>query len=101
MPTFKKIGALWMSLSLVLALSFSYLFIAEELGHDCPGENCTACRQIDICLQTLSSYLFLPDTGDNPAVVKESTTYLPFTLVALSAPAPEHTLVTLGVKLSD
>ena len=41
---------------LIFALIFSVLFVAVEANHDCSGEHCTICHQVQIC-QTLLEQL--------------------------------------------
>lgn len=37
----------------LLTLLFSFCFIAVEAGHDCVGEDCNICLEINSCLITL------------------------------------------------
>lgn len=102
MSVTKKLSALCVSTALVLTLSLSYFFIAEELNHHCPGNHCTACKQLDTCLQTISAYFTITDTGGNIAKLPSATViYTTMCITATSALMPSHTLVSLGVKLTD
>lgn len=77
---------------------FSSVFIIEHAGHECIGEDCPVCEQLDACAETL----------------KELTAVIVFTLIVLElaasprkaheprAPAfVPHTPVLLKVKLSN
>lgn len=50
----KRALALFLSAFLTFVLFFSVLYIAEEAHHDCTGDNCPICRELEICAQTLS-----------------------------------------------
>ena len=44
----KRAGALLLCIGLLLILSVSCVFIAQEADHDCCGEDCPICRTIAI-----------------------------------------------------
>ncbi len=77
---------------------FSVLFIALEAGHDCCGEDCAVCAQIQVCENLLRNLL----TAAAPVAAA-------WCLYALSRVFADtdccavhpHTLIALKVKLSD
>ena len=87
---------------LVLTVFFvmlsSVFYISAEAEHDCSGENCLICYQINLCKNVLKS------AGQIiPVIFFVSLTYifsgvLPFFPNALSY---HPSLITLKVKLSD
>lgn len=80
------------------ALAFSAFYMIAEAGHDCTGEHCAACRQIELCknlLRTLTLFCAVSATaGDTAAMLccrqrgHSTKTRVP-------------TLVSLMVELSD
>lgn len=47
-----RFAAVCAAVLLACALLFSVCFVALETGHDCDGEHCAVCRQLQAC-QTL------------------------------------------------
>lgn len=53
---------------LIFALIFSVFFVAAESDHDCSGEHCAVCHQLQIC-QTLLEQLSASHTAYAVAAV--------------------------------
>lgn len=87
-----------LALLVAFIMLFSVLFIALEADHDCCGEGCAVCAQIQACEDLLRNLLMVPVLA---AAVR--------CLYALSRVLSEagycafhpHTLVVLKIKLSD
>ena len=94
----KRIAALLLAVTVLLVMLYSALFIAAEADHDCVGENCPICYQINVCQNALK-YLSLAVCA---AVFAAA---LPYTLCrgisVCTDYAQSYTLVSLKVKLSD
>jgi len=77
---------------------FSVLFIALEADHDCCGEDCVICAQIQFCEDLLRNLI-------TTSVLVAAAWYL-YALIRVFADADccsvhPHTLIVLKVKLSD
>ena len=77
---------------------FSVLFIALEADHDCCGDGCAVCAQIQVCEDLLRS---LTTVG-----VLTAAAWCLYTLSRVFADTDccsvhPHTLIALKVKLSD
>lgn len=46
-------------IAVIFAIVFSAFYIASDLGHDCAGERCAICRQIELCKNLLRSLAFV------------------------------------------
>ncbi len=77
---------------------FSVLFIALEADHDCCGEDCAICAQIQVCENLLRNLM----TAASLVVTVWSLYALArvFTDADCRSVHP-HTLISLKVKLSD
>lgn len=98
MTTKRRIAAMAMCLWLLLVMFFSTVYIIREADHNCTGENCPICHEIQICRQILNT---VGTAALGAAVVS-------FASVFLTVLAPVHrresaavTLISLKVKLSD
>lgn len=49
----KRAAALLLCIGLILVLSVSTAFLAQEAGHDCCGEDCPVCRIIAVNIRLL------------------------------------------------
>ena len=79
------------------AVLFSLLFLAAEAGHDCIGEDCHICGQMDVCmrlLQAVGVMLFISSA-------EKTAVWAAAVLQRRSVPAFSATLVTLNIKLSN
>ena len=94
----KRIAAMLLAGTLLFVMFCSALFIAAESDHDCVGENCPICCQINACQNILKSL----SSAVCAAVFAAALTYILLRSVsACEAAAPSYTLVSLKVKLSD
>ncbi|HOO61460.1 MAG TPA: hypothetical protein PKV44_03440 [Bacillota bacterium] len=58
MPKHKRIISFIIFIAFTLGMLFSVLFIALEADHDCTGEHCPICLQIEICENTINKISF-------------------------------------------
>ena len=94
----KRIAALVLAVTVLFVMLYSALFIAAETDHDCVGENCPICYQINVCQNTLKNLSLAVCAAASAAA-------LPYTLCrgisVCTDCAQSYTLVSLKVKLSD
>ncbi|MSS62626.1 hypothetical protein [Velocimicrobium porci] len=83
---------------LFFEITFSYLYIAENLYHDCSGENCPICMHIDEASQFISSIKLIPILSLFLAMLCVFT--LIYTIYNNEF-CVKHTLITLKVELLD
>ena len=50
-----RIAALLLAVTILVIMLYSAVFVAAEADHDCVGEGCPICYQIDACQNTLKS----------------------------------------------
>ena len=50
-----RIAALLLAVTILVIMLYSAFFVAAEADHDCVGEGCPICYQIDACQNTLKS----------------------------------------------
>ena len=83
---------------LTVVMLSSAVYIAVEADHDCSGEDCAICHQIDACLNSLREFSL---AGVAAAIITAFT----YTLCKAVLPCTETigtlTLVSLKVKLSN
>lgn len=94
----KKITAVLLAGMLVVVLFCSALYIAAEANHDCAGENCPICYQINACRHNLKDI--------TPAVCAAALavvfTYTFCRRISFRTEVvPRCTLVSLKVKLTN
>lgn len=76
----------------------SIAYITAEADHDCIGEHCPICQQIEACENTLKQLSF----GVIVAALVAALTYtLCSTVAHVTVERPDCTLVSLKVKLSN
>lgn len=51
----KRLISLVTVIAVFAVMLFSLTYIAENFGHDCSGEHCPICSQIDVCRNTLEN----------------------------------------------
>lgn len=93
----KRVLAAFLAGLVLAAVLFSLLFLAAEAGHDCIGEECHICAQMDVCmrlLQSVTAVLFA-------AVAATVCFFACDVLRGRTAPAFSATLVKLNIKLSN
>ena len=93
----KRIASVLVLLVAFLML-FSVLFIALEADHDCCGDGCAVCAQIQVCEDLLRSL--------TTVCVLAAAAWCLYTLSRVFADTDccsvhPHTLIALKVKLSD
>ena len=94
----KKVIAVFLTVALLFVMLYSALFIAAEADHDCVGENCPICYQINVCQNTLKNLSF----AVSAAVLAAAFTYTLCRGISVCTDyAQSYTLVSLKVKLSD
>ena len=94
----KRIVAILLAVTVLFVMLYSALFIAAEADHDCVGESCPICYQINVCQNTLKSLSLAVCAVAFAAA-------LPYTLcrdISVCTDAVQgYTLVSLKVKLTD
>ena len=94
----KRIIAILLAATVLFVMLYSALFIAAEADHDCVGENCPICYQINVCQNMLKNF----SLAVCPAVFSAAFTYiLCRSISARTDYAQSYTLVSLKVKLSN
>ena len=51
----KRTVAILLAVTVLFVMLCFALFIAAEANHDCTGESCPICRQIDLCQNTVKN----------------------------------------------
>ena len=86
------------AVALVFVMLYSALFIAAKADHECVGENCLICQQLQAC-QTALKTLSLAVSA---VVFAAALAYaLGKCLAACADAVPSTSLVALKVKLSN
>lgn len=94
----KRIVSLVVAVAVIFVMLYSALYIAAETDHDCVGENCPICYQINACQNTLKNL----SLAVCAAVFAAAFTYtLCRSISACADVTPSYTLVSLKVKLTD
>ena len=90
--------ALLLSAALLLVLLASTAFVVSHADHDCCGDNCLICEQINFCTQHLKTVSLAA------AAALLFAAFLRFARASLPASAPcmtRQTLITCKVKLTN
>lgn len=88
-------AALLLSVAVVFVVLSSVLYIAHEANHDCIGEGCPICAQIEICEHILKAL-----SGASAAASAAVLTYMmPAQAIRFADRVPGNTPVMLKVKL--
>ncbi|MDR0922778.1 MAG: hypothetical protein LBN31_00310 [Hungatella sp.] len=94
----KKLLAGFITLAVLFMLLFSVFFITAETRHNCIGENCPICLEIQACVQALNTL----GTGLASAVaVFAAAHFFVILVIPVFHRNPSHTLVSLKVKLTN
>ena len=94
----KRVLAILLAGMVLFVMLYSALFIAAEADHDCVGENCPICHQLDSCRSTLKNF----SLAICIAAFAAALTYaLCKNISACTDDVQSRTLVSLKVKLSD
>lgn len=94
----KRILAMLMAVAIFAVMLSSTLFLAEEVDHDCIGDGCQICVQMNVCrgiLKSLSLALYAAVAALAVACI------LCGSFNPCEESADHVTLVTLKVKLSN
>ena len=98
MKSNKRIFRTLLCIAVLFAVAFSAIYIVAESGHDCTGEHCAICHQIELCKNLLRSLTIAAGVAGACVVGKTLCGYCRTRRNDITA-AP--TLVALRVKLSD
>lgn len=94
----RRITAAIMCIVLLLVIAFSALYIVTEVHHDCSGDSCPICHEIQVCRQVLNTV----GTAALVFVTCFSAVFILLTaFYVYSSTAEAVTLISLKVKLSD
>lgn len=94
----RRITALITAFAFAFAFCFSVLFIVEEAEHNCSGEHCNICEQINACLHFFDNFSPKPEALGFSASLFFAAVLL---IGAVAESKKNITLVNLKVKLSD
>lgn len=94
----KRIISLVLAAAVFFAMLYSALYIAAEANHDCVGENCPICYQINVCKNTLKN---LSLAVCAVAFAAAFTHTLCRSISSCANVTQSYTLVSLKVKLTD
>ena len=93
-----RFAAVLMCVILTAVILLSSFYIVEEAHHDCTGQNCPICHEIQLCIQMLN-------TACGAVVIAAVTLLTAFKTSLMRACMGLNdrraTLVSLKVKLSD
>ena len=94
----KRIIAILLAVTVFFVMLYSALFIAVEADHDCVGEDCPICYQIDVCKNVLKNL----SLAVAAAAFAAAFTYTLCRGISVCTDCVQsYTLVSLKVKLSD
>ncbi len=94
----KRVPALLIAAAVCFVMLFSSVFIVVNTGHDCTGESCPICCQINLFENTLKT---LSNTFPAIALALALTYSVLACLSVFTAARQTESLVTLKVKLSN
>lgn len=86
------------ALAVLFVIMYSSLYIATEINHDCAGDNCSICCQINICRNTLKTLSLACFAATTAALL---TYTLCINILLRTNVSFKLTLVSLKVKLTD
>ncbi len=86
------------ALAVLFVILYSSLYIATEINHDCAGDNCSICCQINICRNTLKTLSLAFFAAATAALL---TYTLCGNILLRTRVWLKLTLVSLKVKLTD
>ena len=93
-----RIAALLLAVTIPVIMLYSAFFVGAEADHDCVGEGCQICYQVDACQNTLKSLSLAVCV----TAVAVAFTYTLCRCISLCMDyAQRDTLVSLKVKLSN
>lgn len=91
-----KIACICMTLILFIAIFLSVFFMAECAQHECAGENCPVCMQIEAVAHFVSNLKFIPLLSFVVAILCVFTW---FCKSVTKTTFTKHTLISLKVEL--
>jgi len=98
MKSNKRIFRTLLCMAVLFAVAFSAFYIVAESGHDCTGEHCAICHQIELCKNLLRSLTIAAGVAGACVVGK---TLCGYCHTRHNDRIAVPTLVALRVKLSD
>ena len=94
----KRVLAMLMAVAIFAVMLTSAFFLAEEVHHDCIGDGCQICFQMNICRGILKSL----SLALHAAVAALAVACILYGSIRPRGESSDHvTLVTLKVKLSN
>ena len=94
----KRMLALVMAAAILFVVLTSAFFVAAEADHDCIGDGCEICCQIDACCAVLKGLALAIIAAVLTAAASHA---FGFGIADKPVFCPQFTLVSLKVKLSD
>ena len=94
----KRIIAFAVALAMAFAMAFSVFFIAHNSEHNCTGDDCQICAQINNCIRSLNNITPKPENAEAFISVAFALILVIGAVVKLNN---KKSLVDLNVKLSD
>ena len=94
----KRIIAFAVALAMAFAMAFSVFFIAHNSEHNCSGDDCQICAQINNCIRSLNNITPKPESMEALIPVAFALVLAIGAVVKLNN---KKSLVDLNVKLSD
>lgn len=98
MESKKRISAIIMIALLFVTLLFSYTYITENEHHDCSGDKCPICMEIEAAMQTISG---LKAVLTVPFIMALLCTFAHICTAIYYSDCTKDTLISLKVELWD
>ncbi|MDD3240793.1 MAG: hypothetical protein PHW47_12090 [Lachnospira sp.] len=92
----RRIFATMTAVMLAVVLFFSYAYLLENAHHDCTGENCPICLEMEAAQQIISGFKVLPVL---PLVIAVLCVLSHICRVMKECDLTKNTLITLKVEL--
>ncbi|MBR1865352.1 MAG: hypothetical protein IJ801_02475 [Lachnospiraceae bacterium] len=94
----RRILATAMTVLFLIFVVFAYPFVAEKAHHDCTGENCPVCMELEAVAQAVSGLKLLPVIL---SVWFLLGVFTPVCTEHMGSVCVKNTLITLKVELLD
>lgn len=91
----RKLFAVILAAIFFATILFSYFFIVEQIHHDCTGEDCPICMEIQAALQTISSIKILSTL---PLILSVFYVITQLCMIISESNCVKDTLITLKVE---
>lgn len=98
MESKKRISAVIVIALLLVTLLFSYTYMIENEHHDCSGEDCPICMEIEAAMQTISGMKAVLTV---PFIVALFCVFTHICTVIYYSGCTKDTLISLKVELWD